>query len=309
MRWLRMRKGVSSFDPVFKHVLLNTTMAREGATLLGEILGTANGQPNQTLRTVRAPVLSGQQLEVREPCMPSKEEQSIITAEEGVDAIHGASTAGEAGGHVWVRWHEVPNFDGSGPRHRHYMFDWLTGEVQFGDGINGQVPPALPQNVRMAFYRTGGGARGNKPSLTIKQLKSAVPYIGKVLNWEEAGGGGDSESMLDLMDRGPRFLRHGNRAVAAEDFEDIARMSSSQVARARCFPLRDLQNEREQRKQPGVVSVIIVPRSTDPAPGLPGTARPRGATCLSNSCSPLVRQFCWSRNTSPLTSIPRSQPI
>jgi len=287
--WLRMRSGTPSFDPQIRNALLNTTMAQEGSTQSGEVLGASNGQPNQVFRATRAPVLDGQQLEVLEPFLPAKQEQRVIAAEEGADAIPRASGSGGSRGHTWIRWHEVPNFDASGPRDRHYALDRLIGEVRFGDGKNGQIPPALPGNIRMAFYRAGGGAKGNRPPLTIKQLKSAVPYIGKVLNWEEAGGGGDPETTSALLERGPRFLRHRNRAVTAQDFEDLAMAASSQVARARCFPLRDLGNKHDRRKRPGIVGVVIVPRSSDPAP-IPGDEL---LDCvrlaLSTSCSPLLQ--------------------
>jgi hypothetical protein len=288
--WLRMRKGNANLDPQFDRVLLNTTMAWEGTTILGEILGASNGRPNQNFRSTQAPVLVGQQLEVREPTPPAKEEESVIKAEEGDDAIKPAPANEGSRGQTWVRWHEVENFYGSRPRDRHYVLNWQSGEVVFGDGEHGLVPPALPANIRLSSYRTGGGSAGNKGALTIKQLKTAVPYIDKVLNWEDAGGGGDAEPISEIVDRGPRTLRHGNRAVTREDFEDLALAASSQVARAKCVPLRDLQKDREATKRElGVVSIIVVPRSIDPTP------RPRSElfdcvrSFLINSCLPTVR--------------------
>jgi hypothetical protein len=288
--WLRMRRGYSNFDPQLKCVLLNTTMAREGATVLGEILGSSNGRPSQKFRTTQAPILDGQQLEIREPSPPTKEEELAIAAEEGTDSIRRVAALEGRREQIWVRWHEVTNFYCSNPRDRHYVLDWLSGEVLFGDGVNGQIPPAMPGNIRMANYRTGGGAAGNKAALTIKQLKTAVPYIDKVVNWQDAGGGGDAEPASLVVDRGPRVLRHGKRAVTREDFEDLALMASSQVARARCVPLRDLEKGSDARtRQLGVVSIIVVPGSIEPTPMPSSELLDCVRSFLLNSCTPTVR--------------------
>ncbi len=264
--WLRMRQSDPAFDPSIRRMLLNTTMAQEGATIVAEVLGTSNGRPAQRFRTTQSPVLDGQQLEIREPGVPPSQEQAVIKAEEGNDAI-GAMERSAGREEVWVRWHEVCNFYGSKPRDRHYVIDHLRGEVLFGDGENGQIPPPLANNIRLRSYRTGGGVAGNKPALAAKQLKSAVPYIDKVVNWEAADGGADAESAPAILQRGPRSLRHGHRAVTREDFEDLARLASSEIARARCVPLFDLASDPDARqRQPGTVSVIVVPHSTDAQP-------------------------------------------
>jgi hypothetical protein len=56
-----------------------------------------------------------------------------------------------------------------------------------------------------------------------------------------------------------------------EDYEDLAMLASPAVARAKCVPLHNLTDAPFDTKpiQAGVVSVIIVPRSTEPKP-LPG---------------------------------------
>jgi len=61
---------------------------------------------------------------------------------------------------VWVRWSRVPDFHGSGARDRHYVIDYLTGEIRFGDGLSGMIPPVGSGNIRLARYKNGGGASG-----------------------------------------------------------------------------------------------------------------------------------------------------
>lgn len=264
--WLRMRQNDPQFQPNFSHVLLNTTMAVQGSTISNEILGASNETPGQQFQTTQTPVLAGQKLEVRESTQPSWHERAQIQAREGDEAITRGTEPTGKGESFWVRWHEVPNFYGSGARDRDYVIDRMSGEVTFGDGTNGMIPPALPGNIRLS-YRTGGGVAGNKPADAITQLKSSIPYIQKASNCEAASGGTDAEPDAALLERGPLDIRHGGRAVTREDYEDLARAASREVARAKCVPLFDLtQDPDAKKKKPGVVSVIIVPRSTDPKP-------------------------------------------
>src|SRR5205807_6082108 len=126
-----------------------------------ETLGSSDGTPNQSFKSTHAPVLSGQQLQVRGPEMPSSEEQDAIAEEEGTNAISVIRDAAGKPSEIWVRWHEVQDFYASNSRSRHYTLDHLTGQVSFGDGRSGLIPPIGSGNLRLALYRSGGGLRGN----------------------------------------------------------------------------------------------------------------------------------------------------
>jgi predicted phage baseplate assembly protein len=94
-----------------------------------------------------------------------------------------------------------------------------------------------------------------------------VPYVSSVINLEPAIGGQDIEDWDSLSERGSRWLRHRGRAVTREDYEDLAILASPVVARAKCFPNLDLASDPTGRiEMPGVVSLIVVPRSLDPRP-------------------------------------------
>lgn len=264
--WLRMRSTAGGFDPSVRNVYLNATMAIQGSSIVNDILGTSDGKAGQKFQTTQVLVLPGQKLEVREPNQPPMHERKTIEDAEGDGAIqpvadpHGRTN-------YWVTWHGVANFYGSGPRDRHYVIDHVKGEVTFGDGICGMIPPVLPGNIRMTRYRSGGGLSGNQPAQAIAKLSSAVPYIQKVVNWIPASGGTGPEENAMLLERGPREVRHGRRAVTYEDFEDLAMLASREVARAKCVPLYDLSLAPSARRlRPGLVSLIILPRSADPRP-------------------------------------------
>jgi hypothetical protein len=235
--WLRVswQQGQFRVSPRLRRLLTNTMWATQATTLKDEILGSSDGNRNQIFHTVQKPVLNGQQLEVQEAKIPSPEEQVVIKSLEGDDAVN--IVRDEAGQieAVWVRWHKVRDFYGSGVRDRHYVLDRLTGEVQFGDGQYGMVPPQGRNNIRLSQYQTGGGTQGNLAANTVVQLKTTVPYVEKVTNLEAAGGGAEQESLEQVKERGPKFLRHRGRAVTWQDFEDLAYEASPDVARAKAI--------------------------------------------------------------------------
>ncbi|NET04238.1 MAG: putative baseplate assembly protein [Symploca sp. SIO2B6] len=267
--WLRIqwKEGDYQLEPRLERVLLNTTMAAQTVTIRNEIIGSSDGSENQTFRTTKTPILMGQQLEVRELELPSVQEQEKLEQEEGKDAIPPILDSTERPKEIWIRWHEVTDFYSSGPRDRHYLLNHLSGEIRFSDGLNGLIPPVGSGNLRMSCYQTGGGKGGNKPAGTIVQLKTTVPYVDKVTNNEAATGGAEAETLDSLIERVPRQIRHRNRAVTVEDYEDLAKLASTEVARAKCIPLRNLAaNSLNQEPTLGEVSVIIVPHTTDAQP-------------------------------------------
>jgi hypothetical protein len=218
--WLRARwqSGEFRLVPRLHRLLTNTTWASQSQTLTAERLGSSNGNPDQRFQTSQRPVLRGAKLEVQE-------EASLGAAL--------APTYDDTGQlrEAWVQWQAVPNFYGSGPRDRHYVLDALTGEIRFGNGRQGLIPPLGRNNLRL-HYRTGGGAGGDRPAHTIIQLQTTIPSVDSVTNREPAGGGAPQESLAQVQARGPTQLRHRDRAVAAQDFADLAFAASPEVARA-----------------------------------------------------------------------------
>jgi baseplate J-like protein len=267
--WVRVlwASGEYQFNPRVRSLRLNTVMATQTLTVRDEHLGSSDASANQKFTTTATPVLHGQKLEVREPDRPSAEERARIEKEEGPDAVSETLDETERPIEIWVRWHEVPDFYGSGARDRHYVVNHLTGEVSFGDGLNGLIPPRGAGNLRLKFYQTGGGHAGNRAAGTITELKTTIPYIDEVTNAEPSEGGADAESRDSLIHRGPRTIRHRDRAVTVQDYEDLAMMASSEVARVKCFPLQDLAVGIDLDDwKPGVISLVVVPHSTDAKP-------------------------------------------
>lgn len=268
--WLRVlwTSGEYASPPWLSGVLLNTTMASQAVTIQNETLGSSDASKSQTFSTTSKPILEGQQLDVREPEIPPASELEKIEADGVENPLRVITDNTGRPVEIWVRWIQKPDFYGSGPRDRHYVLDNLTGEVTFGDGQNGLIPPVGVGNILMRIYRNGGGTTGNKLAGTITQLKTTVPYVEKVINHLDAGGGTNAETTESLLERAPRTLRHGYRAVTVKDYEDMAMLASTEVARAQCIPLVNIKTDKGAANviENGTVSLIILPRSSDAKP-------------------------------------------
>lgn len=240
--------------PVIKGLYPNTVWAEQATIVKSEVLGASNGQANQRLSTTAKPLLEQQIIEILEPSLPSQEEREIIEAQEGAGAVRTVCTKSGDIIEVWITWHQVATMVNSGPQSRHYMVDRENGIIIFGDGERGMVPPALPNNIVIKKYTWGGGITGNQQSGTISKLKTAVPNVKCVTNYDGAMGGKAIETIDDVVQRAPHAIKNRNRAVTMEDFEWLARQSLPDVRTARCLRVGD------------TIRVIIVPRNNDDRP-------------------------------------------
>ena len=296
--WLRLRwqRGDFPIPPRLRRVLLNTTWATQVSTVDGEVLGSGNGAANQAFTAAHTPIQPGQQVTVGEPQRPAPAEEQALAVAEGTDVVTVTLDTAAEPDETWVRWHAVPDFYQSGPRDRHYTLDPLSGVIRFGDGAHGLIPPIGPNNIRMT-YRTGGGERGNRDVATITELKSGVPYIDGVTNNEPSQGGAPVEPIDRVKARGPRVLRHRDRAVAAQDLEDLAVAASADVATAAAIvpifnpyslwidPHAPVPTPDHALVDAGQAGVIIVPDE-------PGSARPAPSLVLLGQVLEYLRQRC-----------------
>ena len=270
MHWARLVWPERQASPgLLTRVALNTVMAINALSTENELLGSSDHTPHQIYTCARRPVIGELQLEVREP-------EAAPSLEVSVRRVGGQPTLSQSDalpvgptGERWVRWQAVESFAQSGPEDRHYLLDPWTGTVRFGDARAGKIPPAGANNIRIRRYRAGGGSGGNVPGHSVTELRSTVSYVAAVTNLVGATGGSDHEALERIGARGSAWLRHRDRAVTREDYEDLATTLPG-IARARCLPLRDLDADPEgKRVYPGRISVIVVPedRSSAPRPG------------------------------------------
>ena len=260
--------------PPLARVALNVVPAVQQLTLEHELLGSGNGRPAQQVVTARAPVIGELVLEVGVPRRSTpnpgrRADGRRVARDIGSDWSGVVDPPHDLAAPVlqWERWTEVDDFSGSGEDARHFTLDRLGGIVAFGDGAHGRIPPAGPNNIRARSYRTGSGRRGNLGAGAITQLRTTIPHVVAVTNPAPAVGGRDSDDDAMLRRSAAAWLRHRDRAIARDDYADLARQAAPEVARAACVANADLAADPlAGRRSPGVVSVIVVPSGSEDQP-------------------------------------------
>ena len=251
--WIRCRatdplpgQGEYSRSPIVKTILSEsigyTVSASHGSRIMYELLGQSDGNPGQQFQLQNTPVLMriyGETIEIE------------------------TETEGE-----YEQWQEVSSFADSGPEEPHFTCDSVSGEIQFGPSIrqpsgderqHGRIP-AAGRWIRFSSYRSGGGVIGNVGKGTITILKSSIPYLASVTNFEAAKGGTDAETLEGAKLRAPRLLRVNTRAVTQEDYEYLALEASSKITRAKCVASEDADMKNIS---PGTVRLLLVPAISD----------------------------------------------
>jgi predicted phage baseplate assembly protein len=255
--WIRCRyKDLGKNQPGFNnspvvrrfnaYSIGGTAIASHSQRIHLENLGRSNGEPGQLFKLQNTPILA----------LNPAENETIM-----IDGLEGQAPE---------LWKQVSDFSGSGPNDKHFVCDYVTGEISFGPALRnpqgiqeqwGAIPP-FGSLIIMTAYRTGGSTEGNVGSKTITVLKSSIPYIDTVINYRSATGGTNSESLEHALMRGPRTLRARNRAVTAEDFEVLTREATGGVARVRCLTPGSTDRaglSNGDWVEPGTVVLTVVP--------------------------------------------------
>ena len=134
-----------------------------------------------------------------------------------------------------VRWARADTI-AAGPTDRVYDLDAATGEVSFGNGAHGRIPPVGRDNIAAERYQAGGGAAANLVG-AWSQLNLITPVQGieSTIAPEGAAGGADPQDAAAVLRFSPAQLAMRERAVTLRDFEQLAMESSARVAQARAF--------------------------------------------------------------------------
>jgi predicted phage baseplate assembly protein len=244
LRWLRLQIAHGAFAgaaPVLSGLRLNMVAATAARTVRDEPLQPIQ-DPGVTgrrrMRLSQLPILTG----------------SVVIE---VDDDTGGDVFGTSVGSS-SRWQEVESLAAYGADDRVFTVDHETGEVTFGDGVNGTAVPPGFRNVRALRYRVGGGSNGAVRAGAVNGVVTALPFVIGVNNPFPASGGTDAESDADTIRRGVGELRARGRAVAPADYGLLAtRAPGASVARAQGVP--GLHPDFAGVPIPGVVGVLVVP--------------------------------------------------
>jgi predicted phage baseplate assembly protein len=245
LRWLRLQLVAGAFasPPALAFIELNAVTALAARTVRGEVLEYVPDSDGRRMRVSQRPVLPGS-LE--------------LTVDEG--AIGAGATAGAQ------RWRVVPDLDAYGPDDRVFELDEVSGELQFGDGMNGMLLPRGIRHVVAQRYQVATGDAGAVAANQITNLLSSVPFVTKVSNALPASGGHDAMSIPEASRLGPQELRSRDRAVTVADYE-LEALAAPGADVSRAHAVGGTHAALDDARSPGTVSVYLLgPRAAAAAP-------------------------------------------
>ena len=170
-------------------------------------------------------------------------------------------------GVAFTPWNYVESLTEAGPNQLVFTTNVdADGNVslEFGDGINGAIPPA--NQVISALYRISAGASGNLNSGTIEEvtfipgniLPEAVGYL-SVSNPAAAFGGADGDDNDQIRVKVKNAITTRRRAVTLADYAALASQVSGvgrtkSVAAVYSSVTLYLQTQNDDSVTPGIVS-------------------------------------------------------
>ncbi|HEY3497787.1 MAG TPA: putative baseplate assembly protein, partial [Polyangiaceae bacterium] len=225
--------------PSLGSVRLNTVPATAVRTIRDELLGSSSGLAFQRFRLANAPVVPG---------------STSIAVDESANS-----------GSTEEPWSETNDLFAHGPNDRVYQLFPATGEILFGNGVFGKIPPpddggASSVHITAKRYQFGGGLAGNTGAQTLKNVVpiNSIDAQFEATNVLQAAGGADEEPTEQGLARAPAVVRSRFRAVTTEDFEALAR-ETPEVRVDRSFALASTRPGVTIGSSPGSVTVLLVP--------------------------------------------------
>ncbi|WP_294374600.1 baseplate J/gp47 family protein [uncultured Clostridium sp.] len=253
--WIRIYNPSKYYEeddcirPKVNGVYINTTSIIQNDTKEEEFFYIDNYEKNKVCKLVNDNI-NNIDVWVDEYGKLSKEEEDSIS-EKDIHIVRNLS--GEVK-EIWVRWTEANDFITSNKDSRDYVVDRNTGEVYFGDGINGKIPVSQNSESIKICYSIGGGEEGNIEKRKIDTLSRSLGYINRVFNPIETSGGCDRETIDSAIERSPNVLINRGRAVTLSDYENLCIEASRDIKKARCFSGLNSLGEKE----PGTITLVVL---------------------------------------------------
>ena len=182
----------------------------------------SDGTPNQEFTVPNTPVLLNS-LVTDEAVFPDPNRFEVWEGDPG-------APFGNATGTLWRR---VETLTAAGPTEQVYSLrSDSQGRVivEFGDNVNGAIPPLGSSNFNVIF-RIGGGAIGN---IEIGAIDTAITgragLLGvtiPVTNVDRGSGGAERESLDEIRINAPAFFRTKDTATTEQDYDSLALFSQA----------------------------------------------------------------------------------
>lgn len=255
--WLRITGNATAVDVRFLWIGINAAMISQRTKITNELLPNGTGEPDQTAKLVRVPIVS-------------KSVKLFVTSGGATEEWFETDDLLAAGSEISAP--DLRNAPGAKKSNQNnpkvFTVNAESGEIRFGDGLRGQRPP-LDARITVS-YDFGAGIAGNVGAETIKTAPNLPAGI-KVLNPLRTWGGADSENVLDGEKQISRYLQHRERLVTKTDFEKIVmRTPGVLVGRVEIIPTFNPElAPNEPGDAPGAVTIMVIPRFDSRQPDAP----------------------------------------
>lgn len=248
--WIRIRRQMSAeeenkLSTEISWVGVNSVMISQRLPVFAENLGRGTGEPDQSVTLVNTPVIP-ESLTLMVNGETWREIDDLAAADPEVPRQNGSTSVSQ-----FPKIRKVPI-----DQVKVYTLDPESGEIHFGDGLRGKRPPTGA--VIQASYDYGGGNQGQVGVGVIKKAP-ALPAGLQVTNPLPTWGGNEEETVSEAEKRISSFLRHRNRLVSKEDFQELTLQTPGvDIGRVEVIPV--FHPEMIDIPSPGVVTVMVIPR-------------------------------------------------
>jgi hypothetical protein len=259
--WLRLRVDKTGESRTVKAQIawlgINATQVQQRVPVVGEVVGTGNGEPDQVFQLANTPVLPDT-VTVTVGGNPWQPINDLLAADPEVPVADVRLPLYAA---------DAARLEDDGRRTQVYTINAL-GVLTTGDGFHGARVPTGARVV--ASYDFGGGRLGNV-GIGLISRSPQIPAGYTVTNPIRTWGGDDAETLEQAEKTIPLTWKHRDRLVSAQDFVDVTHRTPG-VDLGRVEPLPQFVPPETPGqpglKLPGAVTVMVIPFT-------PGTDTPR----------------------------------
>lgn len=244
--WIRIRPAASGAARL-SGVWVNGAAVTQRAWVGGETLPAGTGEPDQRAVLANRPVLPETVRLAINGELWQQVDDLAVAAPDSAPAVAGNASPASSPAK------DQADTPAPAAPSKVFTLDPESGEIRFGPP--GARPPRGASVV--ASYAYGGGREGVVGIGAIAK-SPALPAGVKVTNPAVTWGGDEPESVSDAEHRIPRWLRHRDRLVAADDFHEIAwQTPGADLGRVEVLPL--VHPGLPGVAADGVVTLLVIP--------------------------------------------------
>lgn len=243
-----------AYRPVVNDIKFNTVRVVQRNTRPSEYFPIERDEQNKVCK-LSNPDVASVEVWVNEFGEISDYEQDMFTKFMRKDCEPKYNELGELE-ELWIKWKPVRNLISCDINDRVYEIDYSKGEILFGNGKHGKIPPEQYKDSIRIDYSICNGSKGNIPKESLSDFLNFVSGISSVTNPDPMLGGVDMETIELASKRVFSQVSCGNRLVSLNDFEDSICFNDRNIYKVKCV------SHVDEFGNPcmGVTSIAVLPK-------------------------------------------------